>query len=57
MGVRYLRIDSLCIVQESDDDKGREIPEMASIYGNAVFNIAASAAADATEGLFRERSA
>jgi len=57
MGVRYLWIDSLCIVQDSDDDKGREIPKMASIYGNAVFNIAASAAADATEGLFRERSA
>lgn len=57
MGIRYLWIDSLCIVQDSKDDKDRKIPKMASIYSNAVFNIAASSAADSSEGLFRERSA
>jgi len=57
MGVRYLWIDSLCIIQDSPADKDREIPKMASIYSNAIFNIAASAAADSSEGLFRERSA
>ncbi|KAK0752895.1 heterokaryon incompatibility protein-domain-containing protein, partial [Schizothecium vesticola] len=44
MGVRCLWIDSLCIIQDSAADKDREIPKMASIYSNAVFNIAASAA-------------
>ncbi|KAK3354084.1 heterokaryon incompatibility protein-domain-containing protein, partial [Lasiosphaeria hispida] len=56
MEVRYLWIDSLCIIQDSTADKDREIPKMASIYSNAIFNIAASAAADSSEGLFRERS-
>ncbi|KAK5660030.1 hypothetical protein OQA88_13498 [Cercophora sp. LCS_1] len=57
MGVRYLWIDSLCIIQDSPDDKDREIPKMASIYSNAVFNIAASAADDSSPGLFVQRSA
>ncbi|RMJ18505.1 hypothetical protein CDV36_001785 [Fusarium kuroshium] len=56
LGLRYLWIDSLCIVQDLDDDKADEIPKMADYYQNADFNIA-----DATEstdgGLFYERDA
>jgi len=47
LGVRYLWIDSLCIMQDSSADKSYEIPRMVDIYNNALFNIAACAATDA----------
>jgi hypothetical protein len=52
MNVRYLWVDSLCILQDSREDKEREIPVMDQYYGNAVFNIAASAADNSDGGLF-----
>ncbi|KAF2746709.1 HET-domain-containing protein [Sporormia fimetaria CBS 119925] len=55
MGVRYLWIDSLCLVQDDDGEKEREIPHMAYIYSHAVFNIAACAAEDSGRGLFSRR--
>lgn len=54
LGLRYLWIDSLCIVQDLDNDKAHEIPKMADYYQNADVNIAeATESTDA--GLFSER--
>jgi hypothetical protein len=53
LGIEYLWIDSLCIIQDSKDDWHCESANMATIYGNAFLTIAASAAADSTEGCFR----
>jgi len=39
---RYLWIDSLCIIQDSNDDWQREAANMGNIYKNSVFTIAAS---------------
>jgi hypothetical protein len=44
MKVRFLWIDSLCIIQDSEEDKNREIPRITAIYSGSIFNIAASAA-------------
>ncbi|KAK2615791.1 hypothetical protein N8I77_002518 [Diaporthe amygdali] len=55
IGVRYLWIDSLCIVQDSADDWARESATMASIYRNAYLTLAATAANDGSEGLFKPR--
>ena len=44
MGQRYLWVDALCIVQDSEDDKGREIQGMGSIYKNASLTISAASA-------------
>ncbi|KAK4442296.1 heterokaryon incompatibility protein-domain-containing protein, partial [Podospora aff. communis PSN243] len=55
MKVRFLWIDSLCIIQDSEEDKNREIPRMAAIYSGSIFNIAASAAADCHAGCFQPR--
>jgi hypothetical protein len=55
MGIRYLWIDSLCIIQDSLKDKEHEIPKMVEIYSNAVFNIAAGSAENSDEGLFSKR--
>ncbi|KAL1880554.1 hypothetical protein VTK73DRAFT_5567 [Phialemonium thermophilum] len=54
--VRYLWIDSLCIVQDSAEDWARESVRMHSVYANSVCNIAASASDTPDGGLFRSRS-
>jgi hypothetical protein len=40
LGYRYIWIDSLCIVQDSNDDWKYEAQRMAIVYGNAVCNLA-----------------
>lgn len=53
LGVAYLWIDSLCIIQDSDTDWAAEAPRMADIYSNSLLTIAATASVDDEGGLFR----
>jgi len=55
LGVKYLWIDSLCIVQDSVDDKRQEIAKMASIYQNAFVTIAATNASRCVDGFLSKR--
>jgi Heterokaryon incompatibility protein (HET) len=55
VGLRFLWIDSLCIVQDDRKDWLEEAAVMGSIYEKARLTIAASAARDSTEGCFRSR--
>lgn len=50
LGVEYLWIDSLCILQGNEEDWAQESEKMASIYANAWLTIAAAAARDSTIG-------
>jgi hypothetical protein len=50
--LRYLWIDSLCIVQNSDSDWARHVDAMASIYENADITLAAGAICDDDGGFF-----
>ncbi|KAH8672209.1 heterokaryon incompatibility protein-domain-containing protein [Ilyonectria robusta] len=50
LGIRYIWIDSLCIIQDDTDDWERESANMASIYRNAYLNIAATSALDSDGG-------
>jgi len=52
LGLRYLWIDSLCIIQLSIPDWRRESALMASVYGGSEVTIAASGAQDGSEGCF-----
>ena len=52
-GYNFLWIDSLCIIQDSQEDWKRESMKMSDIYRNAAFTIVASAAWNGREGLFR----
>jgi hypothetical protein len=52
LGVRYLWIDSLCIIQDSSEDWGTESVRMFDIYRNSYLNIGAAGASDANGGLF-----
>ncbi|KAF1953248.1 HET-domain-containing protein [Byssothecium circinans] len=58
MQIRYLWIDSLCILQSgdgSDADWHFHVTEMRRIYSNCIVNIAASCAADAQGGFLVRR--
>ncbi|KAH0600147.1 hypothetical protein MHUMG1_01143 [Metarhizium humberi] len=50
LGVPYVWIDSLCIIQDSRDDWEREAAQMADVYSNAHLTMAASGSADGQGG-------
>ncbi|KAG4422840.1 hypothetical protein IFR04_004062 [Cadophora malorum] len=52
LGLRYLWIDCLCIIQDDDDDWERECGRMASIFEHSFITISALSAKDSTSGLF-----
>jgi hypothetical protein len=49
--IRYLWVDSLCIIQDSDVDWKHESQYMGKIFENAICTIAATEAAQCNEGL------
>ncbi|EMD59529.1 hypothetical protein GGP41_004431 [Bipolaris sorokiniana] len=53
LGLKYLWIDSLCIIQDDVDDWRREGSKMAQIYSGAYITLAATASRDASGGCFR----
>lgn len=55
LGLRYLWIDSLCILQDSPDDWNEEAELMSKVYRHAFVNIAASGAENGTQGCFWDR--
>jgi hypothetical protein len=52
LNVRYLWIDSLCIIQHDKEDWQREATKMYSIYQNSYLTIAATKSFNALEGCF-----
>lgn len=59
LGIRYLWVDALCIIQPSSDDRSDWIEEssrMASIYRDAICTISATGAKDSSEGCFLEHA-
>ncbi|CAJ2511424.1 Uu.00g070490.m01.CDS01 [Anthostomella pinea] len=52
LGLQYIWIDALCIIQDSREDWIRESVQMGSIYANSVLNIAATGARNSEQGLF-----
>jgi Heterokaryon incompatibility protein (HET) len=55
LGVQYLWIDSLCIIQDSDADWEIESSKMASIYENSYLTISAASAATGEDGFLSKR--
>jgi len=56
LGLRYLWIDALTIIQDDQRDWERESKKMAEVYGNAYFTIAALDSSSCDEGIFFERT-
>lgn len=59
LGIRYLWVDSLCIIQGSDKEAQKDwvhvSENMALVYRAAFLTIAAAGANDAHEGIFQQR--
>lgn len=55
LGISYLWIDSLCIIQDDDMDWQSECAEMANVYSNALVTISADDAKDAVHGFLGPR--
>jgi hypothetical protein len=53
LGIGHIWIDSLCFLQDDDNDWAAESAMMASVYSGAVFTIAAMASKDRSGGCFR----
>ncbi|KLU90181.1 hypothetical protein MAPG_09145 [Magnaporthiopsis poae ATCC 64411] len=56
LGVSFLWIDSLCIIQDSVEDWARESSKMHRVYRNSYLNLAAGASPNSMGGLFYPRS-
>ncbi|PKS05407.1 hypothetical protein jhhlp_008783 [Lomentospora prolificans] len=56
LGIEFIWIDSLCIIQDSTLDWEQEAVMMAAYYSNAELTLAATSSEDGTGGLFRKRS-
>ncbi|KAI0323552.1 HET-domain-containing protein [Cubamyces sp. BRFM 1775] len=55
LGFYFLWIDSLCIIQNSDEDKHREVRSMARVYRHAYLTIDAATAASVEDGFLQDR--
>ena len=56
IGIDYIWIDSLCIIQDSEDDWHVEAARMGNVYRYGWCNIAATEAKDGKSGLFVDRN-
>ncbi|TVY46199.1 hypothetical protein LOCC1_G004849 [Lachnellula occidentalis] len=55
LGLLFLWVDSLCIVQDDPSDMSREISQMPSIYGAATVTITASRSSKVHDGFLQKR--
>jgi hypothetical protein len=55
LGIRYLWIDALCIIQDDGEEWAREASSMSRIYSGAYLTIAAATAHDGSAGIFSDR--
>ncbi|KAI1748210.1 heterokaryon incompatibility protein-domain-containing protein [Xylaria castorea] len=53
--IRFIWIDALCIIQDSEEDWHVQALAMRQVYAHAAFTVAASASTDEDGGLFRRR--
>ena len=54
LGIPYLWIDSLCIIQDSAADWAKEAGKMAQVYAGAVCTLSALSSSNSRGGFFRE---
>lgn len=56
LGFQFLWVDSLCIIQDSDEDKRHEIGRMHHIYRHSHLTIIAASAETVAQGFLHDRS-
>lgn len=56
LGLHWIWVDSLCILQGDPEDWSRESSKMATVYGNAAFTISADLSDNANAGIIHPRT-
>ncbi|PQE33304.1 heterokaryon incompatibility protein [Rutstroemia sp. NJR-2017a WRK4] len=56
LGIKYLWVDALCIIQDLREDFIREVALMTDIYANSTLTISAEDATDCSKGIFKDRN-
>ncbi|KAL7942113.1 heterokaryon incompatibility domain-containing protein [Trichoderma barbatum] len=56
LGIRYVWIDSLCIIQDSKDDWEIESSKMGAVYRNATLTVSALISAKSTVGILKNNN-
>jgi hypothetical protein len=56
LGIDFIWIDAICIIQDDPKDWAKEAPLMAEIYGNAVVTIAATTSESSFDGFLQRNS-
>ena len=54
LGIRYIWIDGLCVIQDSPEEWEREVSRMKDVYSRSSLNIAAADSANSNEGCFAD---
>lgn len=55
INIPFLWVDSICIIQDDEHDKGQEISKMAEIYQGSIVTLSASCASSCHEGFLQDR--
>jgi Heterokaryon incompatibility protein (HET) len=55
LGVRYLWVDAICIIQNCEEDRTNEIRQMCDIYRRAYLTIVAASASHSSDGFLQQR--
>lgn len=55
LGLRYIWIDAYCIIQDSVEDKNKELAHMGEIYTRAYITLSAASAASVEDGFLQLR--
>jgi hypothetical protein len=56
LGIRYLWVDAVCIAQDDEADKTREIKTMGQVYKNATITIAAASSPSVKSGFLEDKA-
>ncbi|PMD45624.1 HET-domain-containing protein [Hyaloscypha variabilis F] len=56
MGIRYLWIDALCILQDDKEDWEREAADMKNVYGNAILTLSITCSSGVNQGFLGPRT-
>jgi len=55
LGIQYLWVDALCIIQDNPADWAKEVSSMSQVYRNSILTIGAMGAVSSEQGLFSQR--
>lgn len=55
LGVRFLWVDAICLIQDDEADKAQQIAQMPTIYKNGYLTIIAGSASDTSQGFLGNR--